>query len=508
MDKLIEEFMAIVDAMTEERHLQKGIARSQLPCSMVAILDKERLSILAQFRLENRFASYFYKPDIALTPQQAANSAQWEFGFEDAFIIQFPAELLEQSTQERHAALQKVASEHIDSEFLRLEEMLSLMRTRPIFGQAVSAGRRKDAPSAPAPGCRTCEEMRRPYLNASQANNLPIDEAEDIRSGRSAVREMWDSLNHAAVIIADLTGADAGVMYGLGIAHTLGKETILIHPQGSKYLTDIPRTYRIEYEDSDAGRAKLEEQLSQMLGIHAGACCGRLRSMPGKLQPGAYNVIYVLHLYEAPTPNSGLLASLDPGGEKRLKKIRLAIAGLGNCASSLIQGIEYYKHTDEKECIGLMHYDVCGYRAGDIDVVAAFDIDARKVGKDVGQAIFAPPNCTKVFYPDVPRKDVEVKMGPVLDGVAPHMLNYPEDKRFVVADVEPCDVEQRAGGFRRRCAGKLHAGGIGTGHALLCPSGSWMPVLDLSTACRSSLHPTPSGPGSSRKRVCQLSATT
>ncbi|MGB5099104.1 MAG: inositol-3-phosphate synthase [Methanothrix sp.] len=123
-----------------------------------------------------------------------------------------------------------------------------------------------------------------------------------------------------------------------------------------------------------------------------------------------------------------------------MKKIRLAIAGLGNCASSLIQGIEYYKHTDEKECIGLMHYDICGYRAGDIDVVAAFDIDARKVGRDVSQAMFAPPNCTKVFYPDVPRKNVEVNMGPVLDGVAPHMFNYPEDKRFVVSDAKPCDV--------------------------------------------------------------------
>jgi len=54
-------------------------------------------------------------------------------------------------------------------------------------------------------------------------------------------------------------------MYGLGIAHTLGKETILVQPQGSKYLTDIPRTYRIEYEDSKAGRAKLEEELSERL---------------------------------------------------------------------------------------------------------------------------------------------------------------------------------------------------------------------------------------------------
>jgi myo-inositol-1-phosphate synthase len=125
-----------------------------------------------------------------------------------------------------------------------------------------------------------------------------------------------------------------------------------------------------------------------------------------------------------------------------LKKIKLAVAGLGNCASSLIQGIEYYKYADENDCIGLMHYDIGGYRAGDIDVVAAFDIDARKVGKDIGEAIFALPNCTKIFNPNVPLKGVEVKMGPVLDGVAPHMLNYAEDKRFVVANEQPCDVRR------------------------------------------------------------------
>jgi hypothetical protein len=265
VDKLIDEFMAIVDATTGDRHLQRGIARSQLPCSVVAILDKNNLSILAQFRMENRITSYFYRPDIALTPQQAANSAQWEFGFADAFIIQIPADLIEQSTSDRHAALQKVASEHVDSEYLRLEIMLSLMRTRPIFGQAaeqVGAGTLllllpQDA------NLRGNEEA---ILNASRANNLSTTEAEDIRSGRSVVRDLWHSLNYAAVIIADLTGADGGVMYGLGIAHTLGKETILIHPQGSKYLTDISRTHRIEYEESDAGRAKLEGSLSRMLG--------------------------------------------------------------------------------------------------------------------------------------------------------------------------------------------------------------------------------------------------
>ncbi len=264
VDKLIDEFMEIVDGVTEDRHLQRGIARSQLPCSVVAILDRDNLTIMAQFRVENRITSYYHQPEMSLSPQRAANSAQWEFGFSDAFIIQIPADLIEKSAADRHAALKKIASDHVDSEFLRFESMLSLMRTRPIFGNAPEPiGSRTLLLLLPQDSrWRGNEEV---ILSASQATGLQIIEAEDIRSGRSAVRDLWHSINYAAVIIADLMGADAEVMYGLGIAHTLGKETILIHPQGSKYLTDIPRTHRIEYEENDAGRAKLEEDLTRML---------------------------------------------------------------------------------------------------------------------------------------------------------------------------------------------------------------------------------------------------
>jgi hypothetical protein len=76
---------------------------------------------------------------------------------------------------------------------------------------------------------------------------------------------MWQRINQAAVILADLTGTDPQVMYSLGIAHTLGKDTILIHPQGSKYLVDIPRIESIVYEDSDQGRERLEEQIGETL---------------------------------------------------------------------------------------------------------------------------------------------------------------------------------------------------------------------------------------------------
>jgi len=106
-------------------------------------------------------------------------------------------------------------------------------------------------------------------------------------------------------------------------------------------------------------------------------------------------------------------------GDAVAKKIKVAICGLGNCASSLIQGLEYYKHVDGNSPTipGLMHNVIGGYRISDIQVVAAFDIDKRKVGKDVGEAIFSPPNCTLKFS-DVQKLGVEVLKGPVLDGIA------------------------------------------------------------------------------------------
>lgn len=123
-----------------------------------------------------------------------------------------------------------------------------------------------------------------------------------------------------------------------------------------------------------------------------------------------------------------------------MNDIKVAIAGVGNCASSLIQGMEYYSHASGREIIGLMHPSIGRYEISDIEFVAAFDIDERKVGKDLSKAIFAKPNCTTVFNPEVPNYDVEVKMGSVLDGVAPHMRFYPVDQTFLVAKKKPCDV--------------------------------------------------------------------
>ncbi len=117
--------------------------------------------------------------------------------------------------------------------------------------------------------------------------------------------------------------------------------------------------------------------------------------------------------------------------------IRLAIAGLGNCASSLIQGIEYYKDADPDEQVpGLMHVVLGGYHVNDIELVAAFDVDSSKVGLEVSKAMFAEPNNTIVFS-DVPHFDIRVQRGPTLDGFGEFYTQMREE-----SPVEPIDVAQ------------------------------------------------------------------
>ena len=117
-----------------------------------------------------------------------------------------------------------------------------------------------------------------------------------------------------------------------------------------------------------------------------------------------------------------------------MNRIKIAIVGVGNCASSLIQGIHYYREKIPQEAIGLMHWEIGGYAPGDIEVVAAVDIDVRKVGVDVHEAIFSLPNCTTVFCPDLPKAGVTVQMGGIMDGFSDHMTAYDPKRTFVQAN--------------------------------------------------------------------------
>src|SRR5436190_6386638 len=124
----------------------------------------------------------------------------------------------------------------------------------------------------------------------------------------------------------------------------------------------------------------------------------------------------------------------DPPRESTRTNINVAIVGVGNCASSLVQGIAHYSNGGANEQIGLSHWDLGGYRPKDLKVVAAWDVDSRKVGRDVAEAIFALPNCTTIFCDHVPPTGTRVRMGKLLDGIAEHMGNLPGDRTFMLAD--------------------------------------------------------------------------
>jgi myo-inositol-1-phosphate synthase len=119
-------------------------------------------------------------------------------------------------------------------------------------------------------------------------------------------------------------------------------------------------------------------------------------------------------------------------------KIRLGIVGVGNCAAALVQGLEYYKDARPGEDVpGLMHVMLGDYHVRDVEIAAAFDVDAKKVGRDVAEAIFCQPNNTIRFAEDVPPTGVDVQRGPTLDGLGKYYREVIDE-----ADGEPVDVAQ------------------------------------------------------------------
>ncbi|MDP3057755.1 MAG: inositol-3-phosphate synthase [bacterium] len=122
--------------------------------------------------------------------------------------------------------------------------------------------------------------------------------------------------------------------------------------------------------------------------------------------------------------------------DNKQNRIKVAIVGIGNCASSLIQGVYYYHDTPrDKKVTGLLHSFFGKYSVKDIKFVAAFDIDEHKVGKDLSDAVFSEPNCTKIFFRDIPAQNVKVHMGTIKDSVDGNLAGF-----LSISKEKPADV--------------------------------------------------------------------
>ncbi len=269
VSKLLDEFGALAQSISRERHLQRAVVRSQLACSLVAILDEKNLFILAQRHFGMPSSIFIHAPEKQLTSQQALGSARWEFGLEDPFFITFPSELLGQDEGQRRPALQAIAVAHVDSEFQRVIKMTSLIQINPLFGPAsYSVDERLAFVLMPF-----VEDLTRIYTSiikpTVEATGLVCRRADDLKTNKAIIQDIWKAICEARVVIADLTDLNPNVMYELGIAHTVGKETILIYQRGRgkdpKYPFDLAHIRRIEYEDSATGGKNLELDFSETL---------------------------------------------------------------------------------------------------------------------------------------------------------------------------------------------------------------------------------------------------
>jgi myo-inositol-1-phosphate synthase len=169
-------------------------------------------------------------------------------------------------------------------------------------------------------------------------------------------------------------------------------------------------------------------------------------------------------------------------------KLRVAIVGVGNCASSLVQGVHFYAGAEPGDHVpGLMHVELGGYHVRDIEFVAAFDVDAKKVGRDLSEAIRSGENNT-IQFADVPPLGVEVQRGPTLDGLGQYYAETIHE-----SDAAPVDV-----------AVALAASGA---DVLVC----YLPVGSEEAArfyAEQALKAAPSGPSASPGPGCRSSATT
>ena len=168
--------------------------------------------------------------------------------------------------------------------------------------------------------------------------------------------------------------------------------------------------------------------------------------------------------------------------------IKIGIIGVGNCASSLIQGKYYYQNRPD-QVIGLMHQDFGGYKISDIEFVYAVDVDKRKIGKDLSEAIFSGENCTKKLS-DVPEIGIKVQMGVVLDGVAEHMVEafQPEEvdssNEVIVKGIKDSGAEMiicylpvgshDAARFYAECALEAGVGFINAIPEFICSDDEWI----------------------------------
>ena len=269
IDSLLVEFAGVVQRVASALRVRRAMVRSLISCNLVIILDSRSIWLMAEKSVSMPTTTYLDKRSREFPFDEVSTAARWEFGLENAFVLALPVDLLDQSSSQRSSALEAIAQAHVQSELNRVHAIMNVVPVSPIFGPAsYQLDPRLVFVLMPFTEDLTniYQSIIKPTIEAPEFT-LVCKRADDIKSNRAIIQDIWKSLCEARLVIADLTGFNANVLYELGIAHTLGKETILIYQRGAdvKFPFDLAHIRRIEYENNALGGKQLEGQLAQTI---------------------------------------------------------------------------------------------------------------------------------------------------------------------------------------------------------------------------------------------------
>jgi hypothetical protein len=277
---LLDEFVEFAASEVRARQLRSAVVRSMLPCSVIVILDALTLWVAAQKQVGMPSTNTLDFRQQQFPAEEVFTAAKWEFGFDNPFVIAFPVALLDQHPSQRKHALEAIAKSYVESEIQRINAEMNTIQINPIFGPAqYKVDGRLAFVLMPFTDALTeiYQSLIKPTVEDPRFG-LVCRRADDIKSNRVIIQDIWKSICEARVVIADMTNLNPNVMYELGIAHTLGKETILLYQRSEaefKFPFDLAHIRRIEYDNTVPGARALEQELSltleNILGVRVNA---------------------------------------------------------------------------------------------------------------------------------------------------------------------------------------------------------------------------------------------
>ncbi len=268
---LLEEFENVVDNLSRDRRRGTAAIRSLLPCDLLIVADTEHLHVVGQRERSGATTRiYLRPPSITGTFDEVMEYARWELGFDDPFGFTLPERLLAMPTDERSNDIAAVAQAHVESELARVERVTSIVQVSPLFGPAAYPVDNRLVfvlmPFRPKLDL-VYQTIVKPTVEHPEFG-LACRRADELHSNKAIIQDIWKAICEARIVIADLTGLNPNVMYELGMAHTVGKDTILVsqqHRVTKKFAFDVNHIRRIQYQDSAVGGQKLKNELRETI---------------------------------------------------------------------------------------------------------------------------------------------------------------------------------------------------------------------------------------------------